>query len=164
MANEYATIDDRKYRHDQTMNIPHKIPDEMPNNKPDIAMKKITPKKGSAPKIFLGAACALFLLCCVIYGKVETSVMYSEVAEANKRLEQLQSDKSRMQVEIEAEMTLKNVEDYAENVLGLEKLDKSQIEYIQIQTDDVVEIPEEEENIFIKIKNSFNEFVEYIFE
>ena len=60
-------------------------------------------------------------------------------------------------------MSLKNVEDYAENVLGLEKLDKSQIEYIQIQTNDIVEIPEEEENIFIKIKNTFKDFMEYMF-
>ncbi|NLP26637.1 MAG: hypothetical protein GX365_04740 [Clostridiales bacterium] len=162
MANEYATVNDRKYRHEQTLNIPHRIPNEMPNNKPNITMKKITPKKGSAPKVFIGAIFALSLLFLVIYGKVETSTIYKEVSEANRQLEELQSEKNRMQVEIEAEMSLKNVEDYAENVLGLKKLDKSQIEYIQIQTDDVVEIPEEEENIFIKIKNTFNEFMEYI--
>lgn len=163
MANEYATVSDRKYRHDQTMNTPRRRPVKVPDNKPNIAMKKITPKKGSAPKVFIGAVFSLLLLCCVIYGKVETSMIYKEVAQANKRLEELQSEKNRMQVEIEAEMSLKNVEDYAENVLGLEKLDKSQIEYIQIQTNDIVEIPEEEENIFIKIKNTFKDFMEYMF-
>ena len=41
-------------------------------------------------------------------------------------------------------------------------LSKSQIEYVQIQTDDVVEIPEEEQNIFVRIKIWFDNLVEYL--
>ena len=60
-------------------------------------------------------------------------------------------------------MTLKNVEEYAVKVLGLQKLNNSQIKYVETQTDDVVEIPEEEKNIFVKVKDKFDKLVEYIF-
>ena len=74
----------------------------------------------------------------------------------------LQSEKVRMQSEIEEKMALKNVEDYAENVLGLKKLDKSQIEYIKIQSEDVVQIPVEEQSFFSKLKDALHNIVEYI--
>ena len=65
--------------------------------------------------------------------------------------------------ELESKMTLKNVEDYAVNVLGLQKLDNSQIKYVQTQTDDIIEIPEENKNIFVRAKEKINSFLEYIF-
>ena len=68
-----------------------------------------------------------------------------------------------MQTEIEANMSLKNVEAYAEDVLGLKKLDKSQITYIQIQNEDVVEVTQTESNIFVSIKNKLDDIVEYLF-
>ena len=49
------------------------------------------------------------------------------------------------------------------NVLGLQKLDNSQIKYVQTQTDDIIEIPEENKNIFVRAKEKINSFLEYIF-
>ncbi|MBQ8435697.1 MAG: hypothetical protein IJX24_06795, partial [Oscillospiraceae bacterium] len=68
-----------------------------------------------------------------------------------------------MKSELEGKMTLKNVEEYAEKVLGLQKLDNSQINYVETQTDDIIEIPDEDKNLFTKIIEKFNGFVEYIF-
>lgn len=67
-----------------------------------------------------------------------------------------------MQTEIESKNSLKNIEDYAENILGMQKLDKSQVDYITIESGNVVEIPQEEDNIFVNIKNALDDFVEYI--
>ena len=58
---------------------------------------------------------------------------------------------------------MKNVEDYAVNVLGLQKLDNSQIKYVQTQTDDIVEIPEESKSIFVRAKEKVESILEYIF-
>ena len=41
-------------------------------------------------------------------------------------------------------------------------IDPSQVEYVQIQTDDVVNIPEAEQNIFARMKAWFDNFVEYL--
>ena len=53
------------------------------------------------------------------------------------------------------------MEDYAENVLGMRKIDSSQIEYIKIRTGDVVTIPDKKESLLTKVKNFFDECVEY---
>ena len=89
--------------------------------------------------------------------------MYRKISSANQNLESMQSENVRLQSELESKMTLKNVEEYAVKVLGLQKLNNSQIKYVETQTDDVVEIPEEEKNIFVKVKDKFDKLVEYIF-
>ena len=58
-------------------------------------------------------------------------------------------------------MSAKNVDDYAENVLGMKKIDSSQIKYIEIQTDDVVNIPKQDEGVLAKVREIFDRCVEY---
>lgn len=129
----------------------------------EIKMKKSTPKRGSASKVFF-LALSVFSICfVVISGKVETSKMYRQISSAEENLESIRSENVRLQSELESKVTLKNVEEYAVEVLGLKKLNNSQIEYVETQTDDVVEIPEDEANVFVSIKDRFDKFVEYIF-
>ena len=142
-----------------------RIPAEEPETVrvPNIAMKVTPPKRGSASKVFIAALSALLVFFCVIYGRVETNRMYQQIAAQNQKLEVVQSENVRLKSELESKMTLKNVEDYAVNVLGLQKLDNSQIKYVQTQTDDIIEIPEENKNIFVRAKEKINSFLEYIF-
>ena len=142
-----------------------RIPAEEPETVrvPNIAMKVTPPKRGSASKVFIAALSALLVFFCVIYGRVETNRMYQQIAAHNQKLEVVQSENVRLKSELESKMTLKNVEDYAVNVLGLQKLDNSQIKYVQTQTDDIIEIPEENKNIFVRAKEKINSFLEYIF-
>lgn len=94
--------------------------------------------------MFLIALSAFSLAFIVLSSKVETNKMYRQISSANQNLESMQSENVRLQSELESKMTLKNVEEYAVKVLGLQKLNNSQIKYVETQTDDVVEIPEEE--------------------
>lgn len=140
---------------------PEKTPEERRTS--NITMNKTPPKRGSASKVFL-LAFSVFSICfVVISGKVETSKMYRQISSAQENLEIIQSENVRLQSELESKMTLKNVEEYVVDVLGLQKLNNSQIEYVETQTDDIVEIPEEEQNFFVRIKDEFDKFVEYIF-
>ena len=129
----------------------------------NITMKKSPEKRGSAIKVFFAALLVFALITTLLYGNVETSRMYRQIADQNSVLEIAQSENVRLKSELESKMSLKNVEEYAEKVLGLQKLDSSQIRYVKTQTDDIIEIPEEDENLFTKIKNKFEGFVEYIF-
>jgi hypothetical protein len=55
------------------------------------------------------------------------------------------------------------VEEYAENELGLHKLDKSQIEYITIDSEDKASVVKnEDEDFFVSLKNWFTSIMEYI--
>jgi len=133
------------------------------STRPNITMKITPPKRGSAVKILIVAIIALGVLFLVINGRVKTNQLYRQISQQNELLEIAQSENVRMKSELESKMALKNIEEYAENVLGLQKLDISQIKYVETQTDDIVEIPDEEKNLYKKIIDKFNGFVEYIF-
>lgn len=125
--------------------------------------KRNTNKKASNLSIIVCSIIVTILLFLLIYGKVQVSALYTQIANEKSTVDTLQSENVRMQTEIEANMSLKNVETYAEDVLGLKKLDKSQITYIQIQNEDLVEVVETEQNIFVILKEKFNNIVEYLF-
>ncbi len=129
---------------------------------PHISMRGSTHNKGSAPNTFFAAAFAMGLLGAVIYGRVQTNEIYGEIARETKEYEIVQSENVRMHSDLEAKVAIKSVEEYAEQELGLQQLDQSQIEYIQLQTDDSVEIPDEEKNLFVRIKDKFESFMEYL--
>ncbi len=136
--------------------------DEYEEAKREITIKRKNIDKGSTIKIVLLAIVAMILLFCVIYGKVQISDMYSQINNQKSYLSSEQSENARLKAELESYTSLKNIENYAEKVLGLEKLDKAQIMYVDIQNDDVVFIPENDDNVFVKIKNFFNSIIEYI--
>lgn len=129
----------------------------------NITMNKSPEKRGSAIKVFFAALLVLAMIFTVLYGNVETNRMYRQISDKNSILENAQSENVRLKSELESRMTLKNIEEYATKVLGLQKLDSSQIKYVKTQTDDIIEIPKEDANLYTKIKNKFEGFMEYIF-
>ncbi|MBO5447871.1 MAG: cell division protein FtsL [Ruminococcus sp.] len=105
----------------------------------------------------------LALLASMIFGKVEISGLYTERAELEAQLTQLQNENVSLQSELAQKTNMTKVEEYAENSLGLQKLDKSQIEYIEVETRSVAEIMKDDEsNVFVKIKRWFVSAMEYI--
>lgn len=111
--------------------------------------------------IILISALAVVLFGTVIYSLDRRSTMYSRVSALNEELTLAEAENVRLQSELESKISAKNVEDYAENVLGMQKIDSSQIKYIEIQTDDVVNIPQQDEGLIAKIKKFFERCVEY---
>lgn len=96
---------------------------------------------------------SVLLIGCVIYGKVQTNEVYTEIAALQAEYDDLTEKNASLKSEMEAKMTVKNIEEYAENVLGLQQLDRSQISYIQLQTEDEVTISEPEENLIVVIND-----------
>lgn len=131
--------------------------------KSKIVVRKAKPKPtASAPKILITAVMAVLVLSLVVYPKVQQATVMSDINKLNDRVMILESENVRMQTAIESKSALKAVEDYAVDVLGMQKLDKSQIEYLSIENGNVIDIPEENENFFVKLKHSFEDFLEYI--
>lgn len=132
--------------------------------KPVIKVRKASSAASAATGVkFVGLVLAAgMLLCCGLYGKVEASKLQSEITAKTKEVDLLYSENVRMRSELEGRASLKNVEEYVKNVLGLQKLDASQKEYVALQTANVVEMSETSDNIFVIIKNKFNQLVEYL--
>lgn len=140
-----------------------KYEDVAPEKAPKIRVRrKRNEASGSAPKLIVAISAAGLLLGAVVYGKVENAAVHAEIADQTKYVNMLNSENVRMKSEIEEKTALKSVELYAEEILGMQKLDKSQIEYVSLSNGSVVDIPEDEDNIFIKIKSTFTDFMEYI--
>jgi len=129
--------------------------------KPVVTHRRIEARKGSVIRIVFLSLLAVALLGSVIYSLDRRNTMYNKVASLNDKLELTEAENVRLQSELESRMSVKNVEEYAENVLGMQKIDPSQIEFIKIQTGDVVIIPEQKKSFFDKIGDFFEKCAEY---
>lgn len=135
---------------------------EVIDRKKSISVKNNRNQKGAAVKGFLLAMSAMLLLCCFIYAKVQENEVYNSISSTKKEIELLTSENVRMQSELEAKMSMKNVEDYAENTLGLTKLDQSQIVYMEVQSDNVIEVAPEKRSFFVTVRDKLDDLLEYI--
>lgn len=123
---------------------------------------RVSRRRASSAKAVLLGICAMGLVGLVIYGRVQTNELYSEISKAQAKYDDTLAKNVSMHSEMEGKMTIKNVADYAENVLGLKQLDQYQIQYIQLQTEDEVVIAEEEAGFFAKIRERLVNFWEFI--
>ena len=137
--------------------------DSMQNDseqKPEIQMSKTEARSGSVFKIIFVSLLAAALLGSVIYSLDKRNTAYNKVSALQEKLDSTAAENVRLQSELDGKMSAKSIEEYAKS-LGMEKINSTQIKYIQIQTGDVVTIPEQEKGIIAKIKSFFDKCVEY---
>lgn len=126
---------------------------------------KTAPKPSEAPAaamavMLIVAAGALLSLC--ITSKADIAAVHAAIVEQESIVHSLEQENTRMKTELEQKSSQKAVETYAENILGMQKLGKSQIEYVSLASGNMVEISENNDNVFTKIKHAFDNFVEYL--
>ena len=120
-------------------------------------------KNAAIVKVIVLAVVVFTLFAAMIYGKVELSKLYSENTTLRSELSVLESENVSLESEFAQQTGLTRVEEYAETRLGLQKLNKSQIEYIEIEEQTAAEpVANEDGNIFVKITNKWNDFLEYL--
>ena len=119
-------------------------------------------KRGAALKVFIAGVLALILFSVVINSYVQLNEVYSDISTANSDLNILRSENVRMQTLLEGQASIRNIKEYAEEELGMQQLNESQIQYLQIQTEDEVILAEQEQNIFVRIKHKFHDIIEYL--
>ncbi|MBQ9899389.1 MAG: cell division protein FtsL [Ruminococcus sp.] len=132
-----------------------------PEDKPHIEVRRNEARRGSVMTIIMLSLLAFALLGSVVYTFDKRNTVYNKVAAMNEQLDLAEAENVRLQSELESKMSAKNVEDYAEKVLGMQKIDSSQIKYIKIRTDDVVNIPAQDEGVLGKVRAFFDRCVEY---
>lgn len=123
---------------------------------------RIYPRRMNAVRIILIGVVAVALLGMVIYGRVQTNELYTEISALKTQYEDIEARNVSMRSEMEGKMTVKNIEEYAADVLKLRPLDKSQIQYIQIQTEDEVTVTEPESNWIVGLKDFFSDIWNFL--
>ena len=103
------------------------------------------------------------LLCVMIYEKVQISGLCAEQTQLQNQLNELQDGNTSLESELAQKTSMTKVEEYARNELGLIKLEKSQIEYVEVNNEAVANVIEQkDQSVFVRIKNWFVSVLEYI--
>lgn len=127
-----------------------------------MAKKPVKVDRFRAIKVVLISFFCFFLLAAVIESFVQLNATYNNLTAAQSELADEKSENIRLKSKLDAQVSVKNVEEYAEDVLGMQKLDSSQIKYIKIRDKDSVTLPDENVNIFVKIKLKVAEIIDYL--
>lgn len=110
--------------------------------------------------MLIAAAGAMLSLC--ITSKADIAAVHAAIVSAESEVNTLEQENVSMWARLEQKSSQKVVEDYAENILGMHKLDSAQIEYVRLESGNKAEISEANDTWFSKIKHSFDSFVEYL--
>lgn len=110
--------------------------------------------------------CGIFAAALVIlFNYMKVTELTNQNAQLRAELEALESDGKALDAKREQVFNLSYVEERARNALGMVKADKSQVEYLDLSQQDVVEIPGNQSSApafvggFLK---SFNAVLEYL--
>lgn len=100
-----------------------------------------------------------------IYSRVILTETVSGITEAKSTLTKLQSEQTRLSMELDKKVSVKAIEDYATNQLGLSRMDKYQITYVALAGDDQIEQAAKKEAkkpFSLTVNDLFYQLVEYI--
>lgn len=87
--------------------------------------------------LIIGVASAL------LYTRVLLTERISDVSKASAEYTKLEAEGTRMNLELEGKVSLKNAEEYAGTQLGMVKKDNNNIEYIRLTQENKIEVPED---------------------
>ncbi|RPF48001.1 hypothetical protein EDD70_0810 [Hydrogenoanaerobacterium saccharovorans] len=133
---------------------------------------KVIKNNNPTPSLLFGLSPATVLFTAIIVVAITSLFIYNNVvlteigAQINSvaaEAADLESEHVRLQASLENKLSVKNIETSAENSMGLVKMDRSQIEYINLAPNDVVEVAEQDlangnlvEKVIAKIKEYLN--------
>jgi cell division protein FtsB len=136
---------------------------EEETRKARIRRKTIDPaKRGNIGKALVFAVLSVMLLSLPLLSEAQNTELSRQIAAKEAELDELKSENVRLMTDIESKSAIKSVQSYAEDVLGMQKLDKSQIEYVKTDGGSEVIIPEYEKGFFTSLYNNFLDFLDYI--
>lgn len=130
----------------------------------ELKIVKPRRRKASPLKGIIVAMSAIAVCGSILYTHVMINESCNQIALEKKELDAAISEGVRLQSQIDSDMSLKNVEDHAINVLGMEKIDKTQIQYIRIKSDSVIEINNSSKNKgpILVLKDNARDLLEYL--
>ncbi len=103
-------------------------------------------------------ATALVLLSVVfasLYGRVQIAQLNIDINEASAKLEELDSEKVRMEAELDGQMSLSKVEEIATEQLGMVKPDNSQVTYLRVAQENKIQTSTESESLLDILSDFF---------
>ena len=122
-------------RHIEQPPVPVIVKPREPKSKAQLRRVSVTAFAG-AVRVIAFAAVLLMLFAGIIGSRVKLSLAQHETQELKNELSIVQSENVRLNMQLNSMISEDMVEDYAENVLGLKKIEKYQIHYFESSNKD----------------------------
>lgn len=130
-----------------------KTEEQQPHIKKIPKTKKIEKSNYNSLVVFIIIG---FILCFgMVLLKVKINETTSQIQKQTKLLNELKSDEVRIKMNIESNVSLNNIEKIAKEELGLNKIETSQMEYVNIKKDDENIVVNKKQTLWDEIKNFF---------
>lgn len=88
----------------------------------------------------ISVATLLTLIIAVIATNAAITTTSTQIADIEDEIVLLESEKSYLEFTLESRMTLDQIESYAENQLGMVKMDNSQKKYVELESENKIEV------------------------
>jgi len=133
-------------------------------------IKSIRGKKSERAKVpyikyAIIAVCFFAALIAIIFLNMQSAELAAENSRLKTQMSELVDEEKSLNAKREQMYNLEYVEDYAVNVLGMVKLDKTNISYVELSNEERVRIAEPEQNdsaVLSGISRTFNILLEYL--
>lgn len=103
-------------------------------------------------RTFTLVAFVVGILCMGLYTRGQITEMKSEIEKTKSAIETLKSEETRLNMEIEASLSVKNIENEAAS-MGMQKQEKAQTTYLVLdQADEAEVLTADDETLFGKLK------------
>ncbi len=97
-----------------------------------------------------------------VTAKATISELSAQISASSSQLEEAKRENIRLQTELGNMVTLSKVDELATGSLGLQKTAKSQVKYITVHDNTMVQSAGKETNVFMQLKNWADNAAEYM--
>lgn len=95
----------------------------------------------------------------IVYTNSQITEITTDISSVQSEITELESEKAYLEFTLESRMSLNEIEDYAVNVLGMVKMDSTQVEYVEIESENKVEFSGD--NLSAKIEDAVQPVLSY---
>lgn len=115
----------------------HAAPKVVKKSKKEIRAEEFRSNK-KAMKVLAVCSLLFFFIAMQLYSQVQVDELDRELDAVNSQIEVVESENTRLAMELDSIISLDKVDDYAQNVLGMVKVENYQISYIDLSGGDAV--------------------------
>ena len=137
---------------------------QTPEKKPEFRVATSSVAKAGKPvALVIIAVVTLTVFIMFLYSKATLSEINLRISNETQTLQSVQNINTALSNQLSGSVSLDNVEQYAVNELGMQKINASQERYVEMNTGTMTETAEKNgDNIFVDIQDWFNGILEYL--
>ena len=161
-------MEERNLAYDLSIYEPKPEREKRQEQQEDRALRVVSnPKAKSgqkrAPiKVVMAMLAIVVTVSLMIYNRAVLTELGDSINQQTSRLKNLASEEVRLKSEIEANTSVRKVEEIAVEELHMSKIDKSQITYVALSEEDKIEVSESAGGLLERLSRFLSGIVEYI--